>query len=64
MVAAAMAMQGAESAPTANEIAACSRARNQYGAVRSRWTALKTTGLATLNTKRKAAGLPIVTVSN
>jgi hypothetical protein len=64
MLSAAMAMQGAEVAPTANEIAACSQARSQYGVLRSKWTALKGAGLAVLNAKRKAAGLPLVTPSN
>ena len=64
MLAAAMAMQGAEIAPTANQVAACSQARSEYGVLRSKWTALKGAGLAGLNAKRKAAGLPLVTLSN
>jgi hypothetical protein len=64
MLAAAMAMQNAEVAPTANEIAACSKARTESGAVLARWTKLKTTGLAALNAKRKAAGLATVTPSS
>jgi hypothetical protein len=32
--------------------------------LRSKWTALKGAGLAGLNAKRKAAGLPLVTLSN
>jgi hypothetical protein len=64
MLAAAMSMQGAEVAPTANEVAACGRARTEYGVLRSKWAALKGAGLATLNAKRKAAGLPVVSPSN
>jgi hypothetical protein len=61
MLAAAMAMQRAEVAPTASQIAAVGRARAQWAALLPRWTALKTTGLAALNAKRTAAGLaPIV----
>jgi hypothetical protein len=60
MLAAAMAMQNAEVAPTANEVAACARARSEWSAALARWTALKTTRLAALNAKRKAAGLPEV----
>lgn len=62
MLAAAMAMQRAEVAPTASQIAAAGRARTQWAALLPKWTALKTTGLAALNAKRKAAGLPEVTV--
>jgi photosystem II stability/assembly factor-like uncharacterized protein len=62
LLAAAMAMQNAEVAPTANQVAACGRARTQLAGVMARWIALRTTGLAALNRKRKAAGLPIVTV--
>ncbi len=58
MMAAAMAMQGADVAPTAGQAAACDRAKAQSGEVMAKWTALKTTGLAALNAKRKAAGLP------
>ena len=60
MLAAAMAMQRAEVQPTASQIAAAHRAREQWAAVLSRWTSLKTTGLGALNAKRKAAGLPVV----
>jgi len=55
MLAAAMAMQGADVAPTAREVAACDRAEAQSRAVLGRWAALKT-GLAALNAKRRAAG--------
>jgi photosystem II stability/assembly factor-like uncharacterized protein len=56
MMAAAMAMQGADVAPTAGQVAACGRARAQSAEVMAKWTALKTTGLAAFNAKRKAAG--------
>ena len=61
MLAAAMAMQGADVAPTANDVAAAARARSQATDVMRRWNALKTTGLAALNAKRKAAGQALVT---
>jgi len=60
MLAAAMAMQRAEAAPTASQIAAAGRARAQWAALLPRWTALRTNGLAALNAKRRAAGLPEV----
>ena len=62
LLAAAMAMQRAETAPTAAQIAAAARARAQWAALLPRWTALKTTGLAALNATRRAAGLPQIQV--
>jgi hypothetical protein len=41
LMAAAMAMQGADIAPTANQIAACRRASASYRAVMARWSALE-----------------------
>jgi hypothetical protein len=41
MMAAAMGMQSAETAPTARDVAACTRARAQSAAVMARWTKLK-----------------------
>ncbi|HEX7024325.1 MAG TPA: hypothetical protein VF187_05870, partial [Gemmatimonadales bacterium] len=41
MMAAAMAMQGADVAPTAGQVAACARARAQLTEVLARWAALK-----------------------
>jgi photosystem II stability/assembly factor-like uncharacterized protein len=41
MIAAAMAMQGSEAAPTAREIAACTEAQRQFTAVMAKWTAAK-----------------------
>jgi hypothetical protein len=60
MMAAAMAMQNAEAAPTAREIAACADARRQSAAVMARWTKISTVDLAALNAKRKAAGQPAI----
>ncbi|HEY5085749.1 MAG TPA: hypothetical protein VII66_00185, partial [Gemmatimonadaceae bacterium] len=60
--AAAMAMQGADVAPTASEIAACDHARAQLSEVLPKWNALKTTGLAEFNATRKAAGEATVTL--
>ena len=62
MISAAMAMQGADVTPTAMEVAACDRARAESVRVMPRWTRLKTTGLAAFNARRKAAGLPAVTL--
>jgi photosystem II stability/assembly factor-like uncharacterized protein len=59
-LAAAMAMQRADVTPTAAQVAACARAGEQSRAVLSRWTALKTTDLASLNARRRAAGQPPV----
>ncbi len=42
MIAAAMAMQGAEVAPTAREVAACAEAQRQFTAVMAKWTSVKT----------------------
>jgi hypothetical protein len=61
MLAAAMAMQGADVAPTATQVANAAKARAQEAAVMARWNRLRTSELATLNAKRKAAGeAPIV----
>ena len=42
MLAAAMAMQAADVAPTAREVAACAEARRQFTEVMARWMAIKT----------------------
>jgi photosystem II stability/assembly factor-like uncharacterized protein len=60
MLSAAMAMQRADVTPTAAQVAACDSARTQSASLMRRWTALKTSGLAALNAKRKAAGVPAV----
>lgn len=62
MLAAAMAMQAAEAAPTAREVAACTTARANSAKVMARWTKLTTVDLAALNAKRKAAGQPAIIV--
>ncbi|MEP6780696.1 MAG: hypothetical protein ABJC26_12455, partial [Gemmatimonadaceae bacterium] len=62
LLAASMAMQNADVAPTANQVAACTTARTQATAVLLKWTALKTTGLAALNAKLKASGQPPITL--
>jgi photosystem II stability/assembly factor-like uncharacterized protein len=58
---AAMAMQGADVAPTAGEIAAATRARAQSSAAMRQWTAIRAE-LAAFNAKRKAAGQAEVAV--
>jgi hypothetical protein len=60
MIAAAMAMQAADTAPTARDVAAVTEARRQSAAVTARWTKLTTIDLPALNAKRKAAGQPPV----
>ena len=57
-----MPMQAAEVAPTANQLGAVTRARAEFTAVMAKWTALKTTGLAALNVKRKGAGQPAIVI--
>jgi hypothetical protein len=59
-MAAAMAMQAADVAPTAAQVAAVAKARGDAAAVMKRWATLKTTGLAALNAKRKKAGEPAI----
>ena len=63
LLAAAMAMQGADVAPTAMQVVAGERARAQATAAMARWNTLRTTGLAALNAKRRAAGLSAVGAS-
>jgi photosystem II stability/assembly factor-like uncharacterized protein len=58
MLTAAMAMQGADAAPTARETAACAEARRQAAPLMARWAKLTTVDLPALNAKRKAAGQP------
>jgi hypothetical protein len=61
MFAAAMSLQQAEAAPTAREIAAADAARAQFTAARQKVTAIEAK-IAALNIKRKAAGLPVITI--
>ncbi|HZH40673.1 MAG TPA: hypothetical protein VFD85_06665, partial [Gemmatimonadales bacterium] len=60
LIGAAMAMQGADIAPSAGEVAACTKAREERVTVLHRWAALSGPGLLALNAKRKAAGQPEV----
>jgi photosystem II stability/assembly factor-like uncharacterized protein len=60
MLAAAMAMQGAEMAPTARDVAAVAEARRQSAAVMARWRKVTRVDLPAINAKRKAAGQPLV----
>jgi hypothetical protein len=62
LMTAAMAMQGADVAPTARQVAACEHAVEQYDLALRQWNALKTMGLQGLNSKRRAAGQPAVTL--
>jgi photosystem II stability/assembly factor-like uncharacterized protein len=61
MMAAANAMQGSEMAPTSREVAVCAAARAQSATVMGKWNAV-TTSVTALNVKRKAAGLPLITI--
>ncbi len=56
MNAAAMAMQSADVAPTANQVAACTKARAAGNEALGKWRVISTTGLASLNAKLKASG--------
>ena len=47
-----MAMQDADVAPTAAEVAAANRARADAAAVMRRWTALKSAALGAIKAKR------------
>ncbi len=62
MLDAAMAMQDADVAPTAEEVAACARARTHAGSVLRKWNALVGDRLRQLNARRKAAGQPEIAV--
>ena len=56
LLGAAMAMQGADLAPTAGEVDGCGRARAQAAPLLAQWARLKTAGLTAFNAKRSAAG--------
>ncbi|HUQ82266.1 MAG TPA: hypothetical protein VM076_14035, partial [Gemmatimonadaceae bacterium] len=62
MMAATMALQGADVAPTAGQVATAAKARADAVAPMRAWTALKTSGLAELNARRQASGQPPVTL--
>ena len=51
MLGAVMAMQAADVAPTASQVAACVRARTDYARVMPRWTALKAASAAIMSKK-------------
>src|SRR5262249_12087990 len=53
-------LQGADVEPTAAQIAAITAARRDQAKAGGRWVAFKTTDLATLNAKLKAAGLEAI----
>jgi hypothetical protein len=61
-LAASLALQAAETAPTAAQIAACARAQAQVDAAMARWNTMKTTGLSSLNAALKAKGQAAVTL--
>ena len=62
MMSAANAMQGADVAPTAVQVAASTASRALGITAMSRWTAMRTTGLAQLNAARRASGQPVITL--
>jgi photosystem II stability/assembly factor-like uncharacterized protein len=62
LLGAAMAMQSADLAPTAAQVAACDRTRSQAAPLLAQWARLRTAGLAAFNAKRSAAGLPPITL--
>ena len=53
-----LALQSADTAPTAAQIAACAQARVQTSAAMARWEALKTNDLSSFNTTLEANGQP------
>ncbi len=62
MMSAAMAMQAAEEAPTAREVAACATTRANSAKAMAQWQKICTVDLAALNARRKAAGQPPITL--
>ena len=60
LMAAANGFAGSDMAPTSARLAAATAAKTEAAAAMRKWTSLSTTGLAALNAKRKAAGLPVV----
>jgi hypothetical protein len=59
---ASMALQSADTAPTAAQIAACAQARTQADAAMARWEILKSKGLSSFNATRVASGQPALTL--
>jgi len=64
LLGAVMAMQGADVTPTAAQADACARARTAAAPLLIKWNRLKTSGLASFNAQRRAAGLPEATLPN
>ncbi len=62
LLAAAMAMQGADVAPTAAQVAACAAARAQHTQVMAAWQKAQA-AVAAFNARRKAAGQSTLTLS-
>jgi photosystem II stability/assembly factor-like uncharacterized protein len=62
LMGAANAMQTADVAPTAVQLAAARMAQAQATEAMTRWTALRTTGLSALNASRRAAGQSAIAV--
>jgi photosystem II stability/assembly factor-like uncharacterized protein len=60
MMLAANAMQGADVAPTAAQVAGCASAREQGASAMARWNALRTTGLAAVNASQRASGQLVI----
>ncbi|HEY9225306.1 MAG TPA: hypothetical protein VIP11_01580 [Gemmatimonadaceae bacterium] len=60
LINAAMAMQDADVAPTLGQVATANKARAEQADVMRRWNSLKTSGLASLNAKRKVSGQPAI----
>ncbi len=62
MMAAVNAIQGADVAPTAAQVAAITQARTLGASTMAQWKALSTSGLSALNTARRAGGQAAVTL--
>ena len=60
LIGAANAFGSADVAPTASRLDAVAKAKADAAVVMKKWTTLSTSGLASLNAKRKAAGQPTV----
>jgi hypothetical protein len=60
LLGAAMAMQEADVAPTAEQVAACARARAEAAEVMRKWNSVVAVELPRFNARRRAAGLPAV----
>ncbi len=62
LMAAAMAMQGADVPPTQAQVAACTAARTMAATAMTAWSQLRQRGLASINAERQAAGQPVLTL--